>query len=521
MVISAAQLTAEPAPAPAGPAIDGARFRAMLAAAAATMGPAHVVAGEAALAEHAANTFPWAARTLAVLRPGTAEEARAAIALVADHGFAIHPIARGRAWGLSGASPPRDAVVLDLSRLDRILHLDPDRGTVRVEPGVTFAAMQAELERRGATWHLPAFGGPPDAIILANALDRGEGDSQYGDRFAQIWDLDVALTTGERFRTGYGRYARDGLETAHARPGGPLLEGLFSQSGFGCVLSARLGLAPNAAFTAMIVFEIGAKANLAPFVAALRDLVRDGIVEAHDAFLWDNAKRLASAGIRADFDPAELAAIDMSEWSATIAIRANHELMRDAKRAIAMSALAPHCQGMSTDGDAGAEEAAIGHRDLTGFSDGRNVTSCYWAKARLPDGMPNAARDRCGFLWVCPALPLEGRALEILSIVSERVAAAHGVFVMTGVEVVSPRALHGYVSFAWDRDEPGADARAMDAHRMMTEAHAELGFHAYRPTWPGLADTAPADPAFLAVLARLRAALDPAGLMSPGRVAGL
>lgn len=506
---------------PAGPAnANGARFLAFLAAAAGVVGPAHVMADEAALAAHSRNTFPWPARTLAVVAPGTGDEAAACAALAGRHGVPIHPISRGRAWGLSGASPPRDAVVLDLSRLDRILDIDLAAGSVRVEPGVTFAAIHAELERLGATWHLPAFGGPPDASVLANALDRGEGDGAHGDRYAQIWDLDVALSTGERFRTGYGRYGASGLETAHARPGGPLLEGLFSQSGFGCILSARLGLAPNAAFTSMISFEVGHKSKLAPFLAALKGLLRDGVIEPHDAFLWDNAKRLASITIRSAYDEAELAAVDMAGWSATVSIRANHELLRDTKRAVAMMELAPHCEGMTTDEE--SDEAGLNHRYLSGFSDGRNVTSCYWAKAAAPpDGAFHPPRDRCGFLWICPALPLDGRALELLSTVSERAAEAFGVFVMTGVEAVSARALHGYVSLAWDRDEPGADERAMGAHAAIAEAHAELGFHAYRPTWPGLAATAPADPTFLSVLARVRAALDPGGVMAPGRVAGL
>lgn len=494
------------------------RHRTFLAEVATLVGPANVCVSSAVLAEQSLNTFPWAARTLAVVAPGNSEEAAATLALAGHHGVAVHPISRGRAWGLSGASPARDAVVLDLSRLDRILDVDLEAGTVRVEPGVTFAALHAELQRLGAVDHVPAFGGPPDASVLANALDRGEGDSQYGDRFAQLWDLDVALTTGERFRTGYGRYRASGLETSHARPGGPLIEGLFSQSGFGCVLSGRLGLAPNVTHASFIGFEVGAAANLPAFVAALKTLIRDGIVEPHDAFLWDNAKRIASADIRAGFTSEEIAEIDMSGWSANIAIRANHQMIFDCKRALVMTALAPHCQGMTTDDD---DEAKENHRGLMGLSDGRNVTSCYWAKARLPDGPLDPARDRCGFLWLCPALPLDGRALEILSTVSERAAASFGVFVMSGVEVVSARAFHGYVSLAWDRDEPGADERAMAAHAAIAEAYTELGFHAYRPTWPGLAAAAQPDPTWANVLARLRAALDPAGVLAPGRVTGL
>lgn len=109
--------------------------------------------------------------------------------------------------------------MLDLSRLDRIVDLA--HGSVRVEPGVTFRQLHAALHAREAGFHVPAFGGPPEASVPANALDRGEGTGPFGDRFGQLWDLDVALSTGERLRTGFGRFAADRLAAIHGRPAGP------------------------------------------------------------------------------------------------------------------------------------------------------------------------------------------------------------------------------------------------------------------------------------------------------------
>ena len=156
-------------------------------------------------------TIRWPARPMAVVSPGNAEEVAACLGIANEARIAIYPVSRGRNWGLGSRLPPRDAVILDLSRLNRILDLDVKHGTARIEPGVTFAALQSALDSAGLAFHVPGFGGPPDASVLANALERGEGAGAAGDRFAHLWDLDVALATGERLRTGFARYIAPGV----------------------------------------------------------------------------------------------------------------------------------------------------------------------------------------------------------------------------------------------------------------------------------------------------------------------
>lgn len=505
------------APSTAPEAARADRLAVFLAACRAEIGADHVSDAKADLADWSLCTFPWTSRPLAILSPATAEEAVICLRLAGLHGCQLHPVSRGRSWGLGSRTPPQDAVMLDLSRLNRILDIDLAFGTVRVEPGVTFAQLQEELTRLGATFHLPAFGGPPGASVLANALDRGEGSGAFGDRFGQLWDLDIGLTTGERLRTGYGRFGNAMLAPLHARPSGPLIEGLFSQASFGCVLSGCLGLAPTARHGCYLAFEIGLSDKLPAFVEAFRGLIRDRVVETHDAFFWDGAKRIASSGIAVDLaEPPPPEAF--REWLATIAISANHEMIHDCKKAIVIETLLPFCSSFSIDDDGGPGSRNSG---LRGFSDGANVTSCYWAKPALPDGPLNPDRDRCGFLWLCPVVPLEGTALARMAQLTQEAAKRFDTFIMAGAEAATERVCHGYVSFAWDRDVPGADAQAMAAHAMLMQAFAREGFHDYRPTLPATLMAPPAQGDWEPVLRRLRHALDPAGVLATGRVAGL
>ncbi len=495
---------------------DGMRAGNFLEACTAVVGRDHVRSAVDA-ADWRRLTFPWPGRALAVLRPGNAEEALACLGLAGVSGCPLHPVSRGRAWGLGSRAPVSDAVMLDLSRLDRILDIDLAHGSVRIEPGVTFRQLDAALRAREADWHVPAFGGPPDASVLANALDRGEGTGLFGDRFGQLWDLDVALTTGERLRTGFGRFEADRLAAIHGRPAGPLIEGLFSQSSFGCVLSGRLGLAPNTPHAGYITCEIGPPERLPAFVDVLRGLVRDQVIDSHDAFLWDGAKQVASATIAREAPLEATTPEALGAWAATVTVRAAHEMLYDSKRAIAIQALLPVSESLGLEGpDAAAPRHQSG---LDGYSDGANLTSCYWAKPSLPDGPLDPDRDGCGFVWLCPVLPFEGEALQRLAALTRDVAERFGTFVMSGAEAVNARALFGYVSLAWDRDAPGADERAMHARDALAAAFAAEGFHGYRLAHPDVTSHGRTRGDWGAVVERLRRALDPGLVLGPGRVA--
>ncbi|MDI1262145.1 MAG: FAD-binding protein, partial [bacterium] len=84
-------------------------------------------------AEWSSATIRWPARPMAVISPGHSDHVSACLAIANAAGIPVHPVSRGRSWGLGSRLPPRDAVILDLSRLDRILDLDIKRGTARIE----------------------------------------------------------------------------------------------------------------------------------------------------------------------------------------------------------------------------------------------------------------------------------------------------------------------------------------------------------------------------------------------------
>lgn len=464
--------------------------------------------------ESQAATFPWPARALAIVSPATAAEAARAVAIAGETGMPIHPLSRGRNWGLGSRLPVGDAAVLDLSRLDAILDIDMGNGTARIEPGVTFAQLQARLKSDGLRYHLPSFGGPTDASVLANALERGDGAGPMGDRHAALFDLDIALSTGERIRTGHAGFGGGIAGRLHGRPAGPLIEGLFSQSSLGVVLSGRVALNPTLTHAGALLVEIETESAFDLALSVLRRLVESGVLNAYDVAIWNGAKRLSS--LHRGRDALSSVPQGVAGWGLSLIVASDHRELFEARVAVIRRSFAGLASGIETMEDR-TESGERLETFLTGFSHGGNLASLYAAKAGPIDEPLDPDRDGCGFLWLCPVLPFSGEALrEVEALLAEAVG-ERPFFPAIGAQAVSGRALHGYVSLAWDRADSEADDAALALYRQVAAALAGRGYHPFRLGHPGLRQLQPEE-AYDAVLQRLAQALDPAGIMAPGRV---
>ena len=490
----------------------------------AVVGQANITTDRVQLENLSRSTFPWPCHVQAVVSPESAAEVQQCLGIAQRHSVMIYPISRGRSWGLGGRMPITDALILDLSRLNRILDIDLEYGTARIEPGVTFQQLQGVLLEKGLTYHLPSFGGPTDASVLANALERGEGLGAHGDRFSGLSDLEVLLSSGECLRTGHGRWGDTSTTRWHHRPAGPMLDGLFSQSGLGTIVSGRVTLAPTLPFASLVIAEIGPDANLVEVVKSVRSLVAGGIVAPLSVAIWDSAKRRSSL-VTGRSMPSELQ--DGSEeegWGVSIFVTGAYKGHFEATVSCVYNALQPLCQDVTVHSD--RDEKDIRARSLmTGFSDGQNVRSSYAGKPaptndsdKMSAEELNPERDHCGFLWLCPAMPFTGEAIRQVEALVSQATKDAGVFAALGLQAVSPRAFHGYVSLAWDRDEKGADSRAMACHDQLAQALFADGFLPYRLALPTIDHVPECTDDWAAVMQRVCTALDPTKVMASGRI---
>jgi hypothetical protein len=107
-------------------------------------------------------------------------------------------------FNLHGATIPRQGgIIVNLSRMNAILHIDDTNWSCIIEPGVTASQLQDELEKHQLRAMLP-FGVHPKRSALTSFLERdpavAAASFEYGNEL--IMDTELVLPTGELFRTG-------------------------------------------------------------------------------------------------------------------------------------------------------------------------------------------------------------------------------------------------------------------------------------------------------------------------------
>jgi len=126
----------------------------------------------------------------------------AVVRIAAEHHVPVVP--RGMASGLAAASVPfGGGIALSLTRLNRILEIDEENRTVRVEAGVVTADLQAVVEQRGLSY-------PPDpssnrhSTIGGNIACNAGGPRclKYGVTGDYVMGLTIVLPDGRVLETG-------------------------------------------------------------------------------------------------------------------------------------------------------------------------------------------------------------------------------------------------------------------------------------------------------------------------------
>ncbi|KIW89089.1 uncharacterized protein Z519_10574 [Cladophialophora bantiana CBS 173.52] len=182
----------------------------------------------------------------ACVYPGSVDDVQLVVKWANKHLVPLYPISMGRNLGYGGAAPRvRGSVVVDLGRrMNKILDIDPDDCTCLVEPGVSFYALYEEIKKRGYTMWVdtPDLGG---GSIIGNTLEHGVGYTPYGDHWSTHSGLEVVLPTGDLVRTGMGALPGNNTWQTFPYGFGPISDGIFSQSNFGVVTKMGVALMPD------------------------------------------------------------------------------------------------------------------------------------------------------------------------------------------------------------------------------------------------------------------------------------
>ena len=207
-----------------------------------------------------------------VVRPGSTEEVARVVALCAGEGVAMVP--QGGNTGLVGGSVPTGArreVVLALARMNRIRSLDRLNDTATVEAGCVLAAVQAAAAAAGRLFPL-SLAAEGSCQIGGNLSTNAGGVNvlRYGTAREQVLGLEVVLPDGRVW---------DGLRGLRKDNTGYDLKQLFlgAEGTLGVITAAVLRLYPKPTASATAWIALASPAQAVELLAALRSRVGERV----------------------------------------------------------------------------------------------------------------------------------------------------------------------------------------------------------------------------------------------------
>ncbi len=240
---------------------------------------------------------------LAVALPETVEQVEAVLRIC--HELAVPVVTRGSGTGLTGGSMPHpEGVLLVLSKLDRILEIDPLARTARVQPGVSNLSISEAAAEHGL-YFAPDPSSQIACSIGGNLASNSGGVHclKYGLTVHNILAAEILTVEGERLTLGSG-----GLDS----PGYDLLA-LFTGSegllGVAVEITVKLLPAPELARVVMAGFDsVGAAGD------AVAGVIAAGIIpaglEMMDRLAIEAAEDFAAAGYPRDAEALLLCELD-------------------------------------------------------------------------------------------------------------------------------------------------------------------------------------------------------------------
>jgi len=505
------------------PGVSAPTFERALAAFEAIVGATQVAASDASLAPY---LDPFAPGTLAeslvpsaALLPANVEEIRAILRVANEYRIPLWTVSTGRNFAYGGAAPRLPgSVVLDLQRMNRILAVDEPLAYALVEPGVSYFDLHHYLREHGhKLWVDPPAAGW--GSIVGNTVERGFGTTAYGDHAATQCGMEVVLANGDIVRTGMGGIAIGTSWQAYRYGYGPSFDPMFMQSNYGIVTKMGVWLMPAPPAYLLGEIQFQRDSDLEAVVETLRPLRLDGTIR-NQAVIEGGLRRAAGLGPRSQWYQGSgampesaidsmIAKLQIGRWNLHYALYGERDVIdAQEKRVRRAFGCIPDARFLSKTYDGSAEPDAGGDRNLAGIPAMTAFRMLDWR------GGSGAHVD---FSPLCPATGRD--AMRQFTLAKNR-ANAYG-FDYYGGFTAGERHLHHIAAAIFDRGDARQAELAGDLLRAwMSDAHG-AGYGEYRSHLVYM-DFAAArydfnDGALLRLSETVKDALDPRGVLSPGK----
>ena len=516
----------------------------------AVLGPQHVHHDPDARHHYARTTGTTATTPTAIVFPESTEQVQRIVTIAQRHSLALYPISRGRNFGYGDANAPTQGqVILDFKRMNRIVEVNDELAYCVLQPGVTQGQLADYLQTHHPDLMMDCTGAGREASLVGNTLDRGFGHTPYGDHFLNACGMKVVLADGSVIDTGYGGFENARSGRVYRYGVGPFLDGVFCQSNCGIVTEIGLWLMPRPESFCAFFFAAEKQEDLEHVVDRLAPLRRADILRS--AIHIGNDLRILSSKITYPYErtngelplPEALRAELRKEhglglWMGAGSIEGTPAVVRETKKLI-RKALAPVKPIFIDEQRYARASSLVGLLNRFGIAkplagklaairpaldlmqgiptDEPLGGACWRVKQPLEEGFTDPLSTEAGLMWVSPVLPMTGpdarRVVELI----EPIYARHGFECPITFTLINQRAVIGITNIFFDKSDPAQAESAVACYDELVHTLIQAGYPPYRTGHSGYAKLQQYAPDLFNLAGRIKHALDPQNLLSPGR----
>ena len=501
--------------------------------------------------KYSRSTLPQGTTPLGVLFPVSTEEVQSIVRIAGKAGISLYPISRGKNWGYGDACAVTDGqVIMDLSRMNRILEVNQDLAYAVIEPGVTQQQLYDYLEQNNIPQWFDCTGSGPNASIVGNTLERGFGHTPYGDHFYNSCGMEVVLGDGRILRTGYGHY-REAKATHVFKWGlGPYLDGLFTQSSLGIVTSLGIWLMPKPECFNMFFLSMPEDDDLPRMIDALRPLKLSGqikslvhigndlrIISSFQRYPWqaaDGQTPLPGFLRRSMRKKGGFGAWNISGgiYGTAGEVRQLRKEIRKALRPLGrVRFVGPTTLKLAQKISRFLDKRGWGKDwqimlgslvKVGGLLQGRPTDAFLYGTLWRMGGKDEPAtldplENNVGIMWISPIMPMIGSAAQDLVHKISPIFLNYGFEPLITVSLITERAMVAVTTIAYDRDSAEETEKARLCYEALFAEIMRMGYAPYRASIASMPHLADGSDVFWDVVHNLKQVLDPDSTIARGR----
>ncbi len=460
-----------------------------------------------------------------VVKPKTLEELQNVVRFANEQLMPVIPYSSGTNFH-GGAVPNHGGILVDLSQMNKTSDLDTYLHWISIQPGVTFAQLQAEMGKHGLRTLVPLMA-PPSASVLATYVDRepvpAAADFIYGNE--QLQTIRVVIPNGDSFTMG--NPAQEGAPHSHIFGPGLNFYRLFlcSQGTLGIVYEINLRLIPlpKAQKVLFSAFD-----NVSDVISAMRHIQRQEL--GFDCFALNN---FDLATLVVDEERADTKSLKQGEYIGNTGAKpwpqAQHKRFEALRQALPPWTLVITLVGWARHPEEKVEYQELDLRDLaadSGFELKPSVGGITGLNKIIEEEMllPWRMQKRFGYRGTCHGLMFHatGSALPKIEQALAQVAAKYhyswgdiGAYVQP---VERARSFYCLYDLHCDPTNANEVERVKTLFNEASEAIIDAGAFFDKPYGPWAEMMYRRNASYAEYLRKIKAQLDPNNIMNPGKL---